>query len=122
MTETDAPEIEIETPPPGLKALFVQLGDDAKSFARAEADWLKAEAGERAGIAKPAIAAILVGVALLFGAVMAVPVGIMLILAPIIGAGWAMLASIGLFAAIAGLLFLFASQRLKRAFQPRSQL
>lgn len=120
MEDGDAPEIEIESPSPGLMALVQQLGDDAKAFAKAEAEWLKAEAGERAEIAKPAIIAILVGLALIFGVTMAVPVGVMLVLAPYIGNGLALLASLTLFLIVAGGLFLFGSRRIKAAFKPRN--
>ena len=119
MQEAPAPESDDYAPPPGLKALLVQLGEDAKDFARAEADWIRAEAGERADIAKPALLALLVGVGLVFGITTAIPVGVMLLLAPLIGPGLALLASTGAFLLIAGLLFTFGSQRMKVAFKPR---
>ena len=120
MQRNEAPEIDIETPPPGLQALVGQLKDDALAFAKAEGEWLKAEAGDRAGFAKPGLAAIGAGVALALGVVMAIPVGLMLVLTPLIGAGWSLLATVTAFLLIAAILIRFGGNRVKTAFKPRN--
>ena len=74
---------------PSIAALLGQLSDDASNFAKAEAEYVRAQVGERANFAKPALGMIGMGIALLFGLTMAAPVGAMLVLAPLIGLGWA---------------------------------
>ena len=74
---------------PSIVALFGQLSDDATSFVKAEADYVRAQVGERTTFAKPALALIGAGIALFFGLTMAAPVGLMLVLVPLIGPGWA---------------------------------
>jgi hypothetical protein len=120
MQRDEAPEIDIETPPPGLQALVGQLKDDALAFAKAESEWLKAEAGDRAGVAKPGLAAIGAGLALALGVVMAIPVGLMLVLTPLIGAGWSLLAVVAAFLLISAILIRFGGNRVKTAFKPRN--
>jgi Putative Actinobacterial Holin-X, holin superfamily III len=100
-----------------LKALASQLGTDASAFAKAESQYLKAQLGERAGYAKPALVAIGAGIGLVFGVVMAVPVGLMLVLTPYLGAGWALLAVVAGSALIAALMLRFGIKRLKAALK-----
>jgi Putative Actinobacterial Holin-X, holin superfamily III len=117
VSEADAPDIEILPERPGLKALAERLGKDAAAFAKAEGTYLKAQLGERADYAKPALFALVTGVALVFGVSTAMPVGVMLVLAPLIGAGWALLATLVLFVVLAALLMRFGAKRIKAALK-----
>ena len=117
MSEADAPDAEVVPERPGLKALAGQLGEDATAFAMAEGAYLKAQLGERADYAKPALAWLGIGIALAFGAWMAIPVGVVLALTPLIGAGWALLATIITFSTLAALLVRFGTRRIKAALK-----
>lgn len=104
-------------PRPALSSLFVDLMRDANEFAKAEMAYLKAQAGERAHYAMPGFIMIGVAIAVATGVLMAIPVGCVLLLAPLIGVGWALLA-----VSIAGLLLAYAmiklgSRRLKAVFK-----
>ncbi len=117
MSEFDAPDAEVLPERPGLKALASQLGEDATAFAKAEGAYLKAQLGERADYAKPALAAIGIGIALALGVWMAVPVGLMLVLMPLIGAAWALVVTLILFVGLAALLVRFGTNRIKSALK-----
>ncbi len=103
--------------PTDFKALANQLGHDASAFAKAEGQYLKAQLGERADYAKPALIAFGAGVGLIFGTVMAVPVGLMLVLAPYLGTVWAFVAVVGASIVIGGLLIRYGVRRLKAALK-----
>jgi uncharacterized membrane protein YqjE len=98
---------------PALSSLLVELTHDARRFAAAEVEYLKAQAGERAHFAVPGLIMIGVAVALAMGVLMAVPVGLIWLFAPMIGAGWSTLAVsvVGVF--IATLLFKIGTRRVK---------
>lgn len=102
---------------PGVKVLLDQLVTDTREFALAEIAWAKAEAGARARIAIPGLILIITAIALVFGLIIAGLLGAMFALAPLIGLGWSVLATI-----LAGLLIAFSiakigSARLSRAFR-----
>jgi Putative Actinobacterial Holin-X, holin superfamily III len=98
---------------PALSSLLVELTRDARSFATAEVEYLKAQAGERAHFAVPGLIMIGVAVALSMGVLMAVPVGLIWLFAPMIGAGWSTLvvSTVGLLMAM--LLFKLGTRRVK---------
>jgi len=98
---------------PALSSLLVELTRDARSFATAEVEYLKAQAGERAHFAVPGL--IMIGVAIVFatGVLTALPVALIWLLAPIIGAGWAVLAITLSGLALAALLLKLGARRIK---------
>lgn len=111
MNETETPTETQERP--ALGALLVELTRDARSFATAEVEYLKAQAGERAHFAVPGLIMVAVAIALGMGMVMAVPVGLIWLLTPLIGAGWAMLGVIGVGIGLAALLLKLGVRRVK---------
>jgi protein-S-isoprenylcysteine O-methyltransferase Ste14 len=111
MTEPDPPVDTQERP--ALSSLLVELTRDVKNFATAEVEYLKAQAGERAHFAVPGLIMIGVALALAMGVTMAVPVGLIWLLAPVIGAGWATLAVTLAGLAIAAILLKFGTRRVK---------
>lgn len=111
------PSDDVVAAPIGLAQMFVQLRDDATGFVTAEARYLKAQAGERASYAKPALIALGAGLAIALGAMIALPVGLVLVLAPLIGAGSALVAVTAGGLAIGGLLVWSGSRRLARALK-----
>lgn len=115
----DAPPDQIDPPGarPSVAALFGQLGDDATTFAKAEADYLRAQLGERANFAKPALGMIGAGIALLFGLTMAAPIGLILVLVPLIGPGWAFGCIMLGGALLAFVSLKFGARRFKAAFK-----
>lgn len=120
---TEAPLSEVETGPgdPGLKALAVQLADDATAFVVAETSYLKAELGERAGYAQPAIYAVGFGWALMLGTMLTLPFAIILMLSPVIGIIWAVVAVSGGALVIGRLLAVFGMRRIKASLKPRDE-
>jgi hypothetical protein len=107
-------EPQVETPErPALSSLLVELTHDARSFAAAEVEYLKAQAGERAHFAVPGLIMIGAAVALAMGVSMAVPVGLIWLLAPLIGAGWSTLAVTLAGLAVAALLLKLGTRRVK---------
>jgi predicted membrane protein len=106
---------------PGIPQLLGQLASDTGDFARAEIAFLRATAGERAAYAMPGIIMVAVGTALASGAVVALLVGLVIWLAPEIGTGWAILASIGGSLVVAIILFRFGTARLKNALKARDE-
>lgn len=119
----DAPRPDLETSPgdPGLKALAVQLADDATAFVVAETSYLKAELGERAGYAQPAIYAVGFGWALMLGTMLTLPFALILMLAPLIGIVWAVVAVSGGSLLIGRLLALFGMRRIKASLKSRDE-
>jgi uncharacterized membrane protein YqjE len=106
------PSIEAQERP-ALSSLLVELTRDARSFATAEVEYLKAQAGERAHFAVPGLVMIGVALALALGILMAVPVGLIWLFAPMIGAGWSTLAVTLVGLMIAALLFKLGTRRVK---------
>jgi Putative Actinobacterial Holin-X, holin superfamily III len=92
---------------PALASLVIDLTRDANDFAKAEMAYFKAQAGERAQYAVPAFIMIGIAIAIATGVLMALPVGCMLLLAPLIGLGWALLA-----VTVIGLLLAYAMIKL----------
>lgn len=107
-----------DDPRPSLVALLYQVRDDAAGFARAEFAWVRAEAGERWSLAMPAMALIAAGVALILGLLIALPIGLMLVLTPLLGPGWAFGAVMLGGALVALLVILWGVRRFKRAVRP----
>jgi uncharacterized membrane protein YqjE len=106
------PSIEAQERP-AISSLLVELTRDARSFATAEVEYLKAQAGERAHFAVPGLIMIGVALALAMGVLMAVPIGLIWLFAPMIGAGWSTLAVILVGLMIAALLFKLGTRRVK---------
>jgi uncharacterized membrane protein YqjE len=98
---------------PALSSLLVELTHDARSFAAAEVEYLKAQAGERAHFAVPGLIMIGVALALALGVLMAVPVGLIWLFAPMIGTGWSTLAVTVVGMMIVVLLFKLGIRRVK---------
>jgi|CXWL01.1.fsa_nt_gi hypothetical protein len=121
MAGTPLSEVEDRTGDPGLKELAVQLADDATAFVVAETSYLKAELGERAGYAQPAIYAVGFGWALMLGTMLTLPFAIILVLAPRIGIVWAVVAVSGGSLVIGRLLALFGMRRIKASLKPRDE-
>jgi Putative Actinobacterial Holin-X, holin superfamily III len=122
MMSDDAPSLTIaEEEKPGIPQLLGQLASDTGDFARAEIAFLRAAAGERASYALPGIIMVALGTALASGAVVALLVGLVLWLDPIIGIGLAILASIGGSLIVAIILFQLGTTRLKNALKPRNE-
>lgn len=117
MSVSAAPDDESEDEPIPLKTLLGALAVDAKAFARAEANYLKASAGARAQYAVPGVVLLVTALALVTGVVVALPVGLLLILAPIIGAGWAIAAVVAAFLLVSGILGLIGFKRIKSAMK-----
>jgi hypothetical protein len=108
------PETPVDTQErPALSSLLVELTRDAKSFATAEVEYLKVQAGERAHFAVPGLIMIGVAVALAMGVMMTVPVGLIWLLAPLTGAGWATLGVTLAGLAIAAVLLKLGTRRVK---------
>jgi hypothetical protein len=116
---TELPDSTLDQPQeaPGIAALLSQFGSDATSFARAEANYLKAQAGERASYAVPALAMIVMGISLIAGALIALLVGLIILLSPRIGVGSAVAAIVGGSFLLALLLLWAGSRRLRGAFK-----
>ncbi len=118
MTDVPAPDLEDARERPGLPALLAQLGSDARAFAEAEVRWIKAEAGERASHAVPALVLIVSALALGSGALIALLIGLMLVLRPFAGTGGAVALVVAGSITIAALLGWAGNRRIKRAFRP----
>jgi hypothetical protein len=117
---TEQPDITESPDKIGIKALFGQLVDDTGAFARAELSVLKAQAGERAAYAIPGFVMLSVGVALAFGAIVALLIGIGVWLSFITGPVSALLiVTFGALSASA-LLFKLGADRLSNVFKPRA--
>lgn len=121
MSEVQAPEREDNPEDQGLKALAVQLADDATAFVVAETSYLKAEFGERAEYAQPAIYAVGFGWAIMLGTMLTLPFAIILALAPLIGIVWAVVAVSGGSLVIGRLLVVFGMRRIKASLKPRDE-
>jgi hypothetical protein len=106
---------------PGIAQLVGQLADDTRAFASAELAYLKAQAGERAGYAVPGLIAIAAAATLGMAAIIAVIIGIILALAPVVGTGWAVLiVAVGALT-VAGLTGWWGAVRLRKATKPRER-
>ncbi len=114
MSDEQERSAEIEDRP-ALSALLGQLADDTSQFARAEMAYFKAEIGERSNLAIPGLWMIGVGATLSAGVLIAFLVGLVLWLAPLVGAGLATLMVCCIGAILAFLFFRAGRMRLRRA-------
>jgi hypothetical protein len=121
MTDETAPTAITAEEKLGIPQLLGQLANDTSDFARAEIAFLRAAAGERASYAMPGIIMVAVGTALASGAVVALLVGLVIWFAPMIGPGWAILASIGGSLIVATILFRLGTTRLRNALKSRDE-
>ena len=119
MPETSSPNLSETEERLPLKALFGQLASDTSAFAKAEMAWLRAQAGERASYALPGVILISVAVALSFGTLVALVVGVMMLVATVMAPHWAILLVTLLFLAIAALLARWGVARLRKSLKPR---
>jgi hypothetical protein len=107
--------------PPGVKALLGQLVSDTSDFARAEFAHIRAQAGERANYAIPALFLLGASVAVGAAASVALVLGLMLWLSAYVS----MLAAVAIVslvsAALAYLLYRLGTKRLKDALKPRDE-
>jgi pilus assembly protein TadC len=102
-----------------LSALFGQLAADTSDFAKAELVFLKAEAGERVDYAVPGLILAALAVALALGALLVLFVGLVLWLAPLIGAPLAACSIAGLGGALAILAWRAGIRRLTNAIKTK---
>ena len=114
--EAERPLADGEVRPP-LMALVRQLGQDAQTFAKAEAAFIKERVGEGWSHAVPGLAAIGVAVALMFGAFIALPLGVMMIVGEWIGLALAVPLVMGVALLMGFILFKFGQRRLKAALK-----
>ena len=121
MADKPASEFEVIPEQPGLKELASKLADDATAFVAAETGYLKAELGERAEYAMPAIYAVGFGWAVMLGTMLTLPFALILMLAPLIGIVWAVIAVSGGSLVLGRLLVLFGMRRLKASLKPREE-
>jgi hypothetical protein len=109
------------TEKPAVAALLGDLASDAKGFARAEAAYFRAQLGERTAYAKPALAMIGIGAGLIIGVAIAVPIGLVLALSPLVGT-FASLAIVTIAGtALGALLLIWGTKRIKAAVKPPEQ-
>ena len=101
-----------------ITTLVTRLVDDTKHVVRAEVDVVKAKAGERVEAYKGAAIFFSVAGVIALAALIALLVGLILALATLIGPGWATLAVVGGSFALAGVLAMIGSGRLKGASPP----
>ncbi len=95
-----------------VKQVLSRLYADGRAYAEAEIEKQKLRAGlVTTGVRNAAILAVLGG-ALAFASLIALLVGVVLTLAPLIGAGWATLAVVGGALVIAVILLLAAKSRI----------
>lgn len=93
MSDETPPEmIEAAVERPSIAQLFSQLRNDAVDLAAAELAVVRAEMKHRARQARPGLVLLIAGLALVFGTAMVLPVVLVIILAPLIGAWLALLA------------------------------
>ncbi len=110
MADDGSPELSV-------RALIGQLAQDARSFAQAEAEYVRAELGARASLLVPALVMLICAAVLGFGALITLLLGLAMALARLIGALAASFVVVLLALALAFLLYRVAVMRLRRAFQ-----
>jgi Putative Actinobacterial Holin-X, holin superfamily III len=121
MQEAPPLDRESEADRPTLPQLLGQLASDTSAFAQAELDYLRAQAGERASYALPGLAMIGVAVALGFGAIVALLIGLVWLIGAKLGTGLAVVIVVGGASLATGLLINFGARRLRDALKPRSE-
>jgi hypothetical protein len=102
---------------PGVTVLFRQLGEDARSFAEAEARYLKAAAEERVSYGTPGVAMVLAAASLAAGALVALLFGLMIIATPYLGPAAATALVVVSALAVAALLGWAGTNRLRNALK-----
>ena len=117
MEDAPLPQTEPHRKETGIGALLGQLGDDAKAFARAEGNYIKAAAGERTNYAKPALLALGVGLAIGMGALISLPIGLVLVFAPAMGTGAALAVVVAASLIAAVVIGWLGARRLAKAFK-----
>ncbi len=123
LTVPDVDEEEAAAPddPPGVRALLGQLVTDTSDFARAEFAHIRAQAGERANYAIPALFLLGASVAVGAAASVALVLGLMLWLSAYVSMLAAVVIVSLLSAALAYLLYRLGTKRLKNALKPRDE-
>lgn len=116
MDDGGTPLIEAEEQP-DLVALVRQLRDDARTFAEAEAQYIKAAARERVSYATPGLVMIVAAGSLGAGALVALLFGLMMVIAPHIGQGPATTLVFLAAVAIAAALGWTGTRRIRNAFK-----
>ena len=105
-----------------VRALIGQLGQDARAFAKAEADYIRAELGARASLLIPAFIMMIVAGVLGLGALIALLLGMMLALAPQLGILGGTLVVTLLTVLIAFILYRLSIARFRAAFQAKDEI
>ncbi len=100
----------------GIAELLSQLGNDTTAFARAEIRYLQAQANERATIAVPALFMLGASAVLMLAVVVAVMVAAILLIAPHLGATFAVIIVIILASLCAFALYRAGRERMRRVF------
>ncbi len=118
---TDADDHLTNEPKAGIRDVVTQLVDDTRNFAEAEFAYLKANVGERAHYAIPALVMLGIATALSAGAVIALVIGLMFLLAPYISLIGAIIFVTALASVTAWVLFRAGSNRLKNTLKPRAE-
>lgn len=94
--------------------LFGRLVDDAKGFGQAELDYYRILVRERLRAAKTSLWMGAVAMSLALAASVALVVGLVLTLAPLVGPGWATLIVVSVALGLASLMGWLAWQQIKR--------
>ena len=99
--------------------LFGRLVDDAKGFGQAELDYYRILVRERLRAAKTSLWMGAVAMSLALAASVALVVGLVLTLAPLVGPGWATLIVVSVALGFASLMGWLAWQQIKRVMGER---
>jgi hypothetical protein len=103
---------------PTIAELFERLAHDLQALFRAEFALYRAEAARRALSAGWAVGLIIAAVTLAQGALIALLVGLILLLAPVVGTGWAIVAVTTGALGLAGVLTWFGWRNANRMIDP----
>jgi Putative Actinobacterial Holin-X, holin superfamily III len=109
-----APELADDAP---LRSVLTQLYDDGRAYASAQIDLLTVVGKEKARALGWLVVLVLTALVLAFGALLALLVGLMLVLQPMLGTGWAVMAVVIGAVAVAGLIGWLGYARMKRLFE-----
>ncbi len=99
---------------PSLPDLFTELADGGREWLNAEAAVFRAEARRRLIIAGIGLGLLTLSAALVAGTLVALLVGVMIVLTPVMGGGWATALVIGVSLTIAGLAAYVGRQQLRK--------
>ena len=113
---TDEPPVDTEAPSTG--GILHQLVEDGATYARAQADYVKAELGERSAFILPGLALAGIALALALALIVALIIVAMVWLSGAIGFGWAVAAMTSILLAVILLLFRASSRQFKKVFRP----